>query len=36
VDAKHLERQPAALRKNLKTKLKSGLKSLVKNWLSAL
>jgi glutathione S-transferase len=29
MDAKHLERQRAALRKNLKTKLKRGLKSLV-------
>jgi hypothetical protein len=33
MDAKHLERQRAALRKNLKTKLKRGLKSLVNDWL---
>jgi len=36
IDAKHLERQRAALRKNLKTKLKRGLKSLVNDSLSPL
>jgi hypothetical protein len=34
--AKHFERQSAALRKNLKTELKRGLKSLVNDWLTAL
>jgi hypothetical protein len=34
--AKHLERQSAALRKNLNTELKRDLKNLVNAWLTAL